>query len=57
MLTSSGKGWKETVLHSFSANGDGVNPESGVIVEKNALYGTAYAGGLYGDGAIYTITP
>jgi uncharacterized repeat protein (TIGR03803 family) len=57
MLTGSGKRWKETVLHSFSANGDGVNPESGVIVGKNALYGTAYAGGLYGDGAIYAITP
>lgn len=57
MLTSTAGGWKETVLHSFSNNGDGINPESGVIVGKNALYGAAYAGGTHGEGAVYTITP
>jgi len=58
MLTQSGSTWQETVLHSFTNNGiDGINPESGVIVGKNALYGAAYAGGTNDRGAVYTITP
>lgn len=57
MLTQTAGGWKETVLHSFSNNGDGINPESGVIIGKSALYGTAYAGGADADGAVYSITP
>jgi uncharacterized repeat protein (TIGR03803 family) len=57
MLTQTTKGWAETVLHSFSNNGDGTNPESGVIIGKNALYGAAYSGGAHGEGAVYTITP
>lgn len=62
-LTTSGK---ETVIHSFDAPpGDGIVPESGVIVYPNGvLYGTTTMGGngpdiagLPGDGTIYQIAP
>jgi len=58
MLAPSSKGWKETVLHSFTQNGaDGAYPEAAVIVGKNALYGTTNAGGSSDQGTVFTITP
>ncbi len=58
MLSPVTGGWKETVVHSFTNNGsDGTYPEDSVIVGKNALYGTANAGGLSGQGTVFTITP
>lgn len=62
-LTTSGK---ETVIHSFDAPpGDGIVPQSGVIVYPNGLlFGTTTLGGngpgiagLPGDGTIYQIAP
>jgi uncharacterized repeat protein (TIGR03803 family) len=56
-----------TALRQFSGNGnpqaansDGANPQSVLILEGGALYGTAVSGGIYGWGTIYkldTLTP
>lgn len=51
-----------TNLYFFSAtdfstgsNIDGAVPYSGVILVSNALYGTTYLGGQYGDGVLYKL--
>jgi uncharacterized repeat protein (TIGR03803 family) len=54
-LTPSGT---ETVLHSFAGheNGDGLEPEAGLISVKGTLYGTTYGGGTYYYGTVFKIT-
>jgi len=50
--------WTKTTLHDFVAQGDGRTPNGGVIKGKGgALYGTTYAGGAYGQGAIFAVAP
>jgi len=51
-----------TNLHSFTAasgpkgtNSDGVNPSGGVIISGDTLYGTASAGGAYGNGTVFAM--
>jgi uncharacterized repeat protein (TIGR03803 family) len=45
-LAPSGKGWIETVLYSFTSEGDGGQPYGGVTLDSEGnLYGTAVAGG------------
>jgi uncharacterized repeat protein (TIGR03803 family) len=51
-----------TTLHSFTAidpntgtNSDGANPEAGLILSGNTLYGTASAGGTNGNGTIFAV--
>lgn len=56
-LTASGV---ETVLYAFRGweNGDGAAPFGSLILDgKGNLYGTTYAGGAYGQGAVFQITP
>jgi uncharacterized repeat protein (TIGR03803 family) len=49
--------WTESVLHTFDGD-DGNCPLSGVIFDKSGnLYGTTQAGGLYGFGTVYNLTP
>ena len=50
------------VLHHFSAtnaatavNSDGADPQSGLILLSNALYGTAFGGGDNGTGALFRL--
>jgi uncharacterized repeat protein (TIGR03803 family) len=52
-------GEKEIVLHSFTGVApDGVFPYSTLIMDANGnLYGTASAGGKYGNGVVFEITP
>jgi uncharacterized repeat protein (TIGR03803 family) len=51
---TSGGGWKEAILHSFSGNPDGSDIRSGVILdEAGNLYGTAISGGTHGYGTVY----
>lgn len=46
------------MLHSFSDNGtDGTYPEAGLILGKDALYGTTSAGGPADKGTVFAITP
>lgn len=52
-------GGTESVLYSFgSSAGDGVNPLAGLLMDGSGnLYGTTYAGGANGDGAVFKISP
>jgi uncharacterized repeat protein (TIGR03803 family) len=58
-LTPGGGTWTETVLHSFHSNAvDGYNPEAGLIMDTAGnLYGTTNAGGAYGYGTVFEVTP
>lgn len=47
----------ETVLHSFGYGTDGSTPLGGLIKINGALYGTTSAGGLYGKGTVFSLTP
>jgi uncharacterized repeat protein (TIGR03803 family) len=60
-LTTNGSDF--AVLHHFSAtsgvnetNIDGANPYAGLIQSEGTLFGTAVAGGLTGNGTIFSIT-
>jgi uncharacterized repeat protein (TIGR03803 family) len=52
-----------TNLHNFTlpsasspfTNSDGFNPDSGLIISSNVLFGTAYHGGSNGNGAIFRL--
>jgi uncharacterized repeat protein (TIGR03803 family) len=49
-----------TNLHSFTAlsnstNSDGANPQAGLILSGNTLYGTTAKGGGWGNGTVFTI--
>jgi len=59
-LSPNGNGtWSETVIHAFGAySGDAVLPTTGLLIDAAGnLYGTATAGGTYGDGVVFEITP
>jgi uncharacterized repeat protein (TIGR03803 family) len=48
----------ETILHKFKESTDGANPMGGLVADAAGnLYGTAYAGGSYGYGTVFEITP
>jgi len=55
--------WRETVLHSFGASGDGAEPMAGLVIgPKSRLYGTTQYGGAgtgcqSGCGTVYEIIP
>jgi uncharacterized repeat protein (TIGR03803 family) len=48
----------ESVLWSFGNGTDGASPTRGVVLDKQGdVYGTAIAGGTYGMGTVFEITP
>jgi uncharacterized repeat protein (TIGR03803 family) len=58
------KGTGFTNLHSFTigsgpldlpSNSDGVNPQAGLVLSGNTLYGTARQGGTSGNGTVFAI--
>jgi len=49
--------YKEHVLWSFGASGDGSYPRAGVILVKGKVLGTTYTGGAHSAGTVYAITP
>jgi uncharacterized repeat protein (TIGR03803 family) len=56
-LSRSGRGYQESVLHSFNGR-DGLNPTDGLLIDNaGALYGTTFFGGRKGKGAVYRLTP
>ena len=56
-LTKVGNGWAYTSLHDFSGT-DGAYSTSSVTIDTDGtLYGTASAGGSYGNGVVWTIKP
>ncbi|HXM19869.1 MAG TPA: choice-of-anchor tandem repeat GloVer-containing protein [Terriglobales bacterium] len=53
-----GGSWTEQVLHSFGNGHDGVSPQAGLIFDASGnIYGTTYAGGTYGGGTVFEVTP
>jgi uncharacterized repeat protein (TIGR03803 family) len=53
----SGGKWKYTVLHQFMGS-DGAQPGTTLILDdKGNIYGTALAGGTYGGGVAFELTP
>jgi uncharacterized repeat protein (TIGR03803 family) len=50
-------GTDEKVLHSFGHGSDGTMPLAGLIDVNGTLYGTTSAGGKYGDGTVFALTP
>jgi uncharacterized repeat protein (TIGR03803 family) len=56
-LSPSGKGYQESVLHSFNGGSDGLNPTDGVLDRKGTLYGTTFFGGDSGKGTVYRLSP
>jgi uncharacterized repeat protein (TIGR03803 family) len=54
-MTDSGQ---ETVLYNFLGGTDGANPEAGLLMDSAGnLYGTTYAGGAYGLGTVFKVSP
>ena len=52
------KAGKVRILHDFSPNNsDGQGPKTSLIVANGMLYGTTYAGGQYGGGTFFSMTP
>jgi uncharacterized repeat protein (TIGR03803 family) len=50
--------WREKVLHSFHAGTDGATPIAGVTFDATGnVYGTTSAGGIYGFGTIFKLSP
>jgi uncharacterized repeat protein (TIGR03803 family) len=41
---------------SFETNSDGANPQAGLILSANTLYGTAKAGGVSGNGTVFSLS-
>lgn len=59
-LTPSGGGWNFTLLHAFSYSGDARSPGPLGSLTMDAagnLYGTTYADGANGCGAVFKLTP
>jgi uncharacterized repeat protein (TIGR03803 family) len=49
--------WTETTLWNFGSGADAANPGSTLVLGPNGqVYGSAYAGGSYGAGAIFAIS-
>jgi uncharacterized repeat protein (TIGR03803 family) len=44
-----------TILYSFTGAADGANPEGGLIINGNTLFGTANGGGSSGYGTIFQV--
>ncbi len=57
-LISSNGSWVYTDLHDFTFGNDGAEPAGTLVLDANGnLYGTALAGGTYGYGVVFEITP
>jgi uncharacterized repeat protein (TIGR03803 family) len=58
-LTPTGGNWTEKLLHTFNKNGkDGYWPSAGLLLDAAGnLYSTTYAGGAYGFGTVFEMTP
>src|SRR4029077_13641781 len=50
--------WRGSVVHDFPSSPDGFNPVSSLVRDSAGnLYGTTPAGGDYGWGTIFEVTP
>jgi uncharacterized repeat protein (TIGR03803 family) len=47
-----------SVLYAFTGSPDGFEPQAGVCIDKNGdIFGTTLAGGQFGNGTLYRLTP
>ena len=44
-----------TTLYSFTGSSDGANPQAGLILSGNTLYGTTANGGSFGNGTVFQV--
>jgi uncharacterized repeat protein (TIGR03803 family) len=58
-LSPNGSGWAEKVLYEFTNTaGDGADPYAAVVFDRAGnLWGTTSSGGIFGDGAVFELTP
>jgi len=57
-LSHSTGAWKENVLYAFAGGNDGESPYAGLTFDAAGnLDGTTYAGGTYGNGTVFRLTP
>jgi len=50
--------WTFSVIHAFTGGADGATGSAGRMILRNGhLYGAATAGGIYGSGVIFELTP
>src|SRR3989442_559083 len=45
-----------TSLYSFTGGSDGANPQAGLILSGNTLYGTAFIEGTSGNGTVFSLS-
>jgi uncharacterized repeat protein (TIGR03803 family) len=43
-------------IFGFGTNSDGAGPLGGVVSSGNTLYGTAFGGGIYGNGTVFSLS-
>ena len=57
-LTPTSNGWTPSVLHTFTGDADGSDPEYGVVRDRNGvLYGTTTSGGSGENGTVFQLRP
>src|ERR1035437_2489320 len=56
-LISAGRATAQTftTLHSFTNGIDGANPQAGLILSGNTMYGTAAGGGSFSNGTVFAV--
>jgi uncharacterized repeat protein (TIGR03803 family) len=53
-VSTNGTGF--TNLYNFSGGNDGANPEGGLVLAGNTLYGTTFYGGTNGNGTVFAVS-
>jgi uncharacterized repeat protein (TIGR03803 family) len=48
-------GTNDTILYNFTNTPDGANPQAGLLLISNILYGTTYGGGFHNGGTIFSV--
>jgi uncharacterized repeat protein (TIGR03803 family) len=44
-----------TNVYSFTGGADGADPEAGLVLMSNTLYGTTFLGGQFGEGSVFSV--
>jgi uncharacterized repeat protein (TIGR03803 family) len=58
LTIKSGGDWTEKILYNFNGSNEGLEPLAGLIFDAAGnLYGTTNAGGAYGFGTVFELTP
>lgn len=52
-VNTNGSGF--TNIYSFNSGGDGADPEAGLVLSGNTLYGTTFIGGQSGEGSVFRV--